>query len=264
MRITTSEFVVAAPASHSHDGSFNRNLRGPASRRALDTGHMAASTLVPAPIVAVVFGTHTERNKEAQVKTWETISIITALLLSVTAAGFYTSIKLNLSYPTESVRLVLGLRIGHATTFCFCVTCFCFLTSSATSIFFRNFSGSTTHDLRDIKYALGMCFPFPFIFLRLGFIGLVLSLSLMLEMSGHLHVAHVGDAAGDYPTLTCLATCIVFTIAPTVLAMARSMQTFADDLPYEAATAPKSEKSGARSAAQDDGTSGSQTHGELM
>ena len=149
-------------------------------------------------------------NKEAQIKIWETLSLLCALLASVCATGLYTSIKLTLSTHHEV--------LGAATTLAFCASTFCFMASSITGTFFRTFAMSTEHSLHDVHEALGSTFNFPSIYFRLGFLTALVGLCLIFAMS--MRWMTVG---------CCLSACSAVILAPMAVAVYRSMSSFADE-----------------------------------
>ena len=149
-------------------------------------------------------------NKEAQIKIWETLSLLCALLASVCATGLYTSIKLTLSTHHEV--------LGAATTLAFCASTFCFMASSITGTFFRTFAMSTEHSLHDVHEALGSTFNFPSIYFRLGFLTALVGIALIFTMSIR------------WTTVACFLTiCSVVILAPMAVAVYRSMSSFADE-----------------------------------
>lgn len=165
-------------------------------------------------IVALVFGIQEPYDIHSQCKLWETVGILSALLLAVSAGGMYTAGTMVHADSNEGIQGGKVL-VGEATVIVHCITTFCFLTSAVTSAFFREFALSSNRDIDDIMDVLGWTFWTPMVYFRLGYYTLVASLCFFFHMIMDIR-----------KTGACLGACGVGLIVPMFIGMGRAMSKF--------------------------------------
>lgn len=176
---------------------------------------------------AVFFGVTASKDKEAQVTKWEQLSLISALLLTVSAAGLFSVPSYSLPSPLQSSQEQPIPFLYQATTITFCISSFCFLTSTVTGSFFMQYALSNECELDALQAALGFTFYFPGAYFRLGYFTMVLGIAFWFMMC--MHLAQM---------LSCLAFCTFVFILPMFYATGKSMSSVAKVVALDEASRP--------------------------
>merc|ERR1719238_1328357 len=174
----------------------------------------------------------------AMIEQWNSLALLSALLTGVASAGLFQTgdflREFNQDGGNESKRMW-----GKWTMIFFCIDTFCFLNATVVAITYAGFAhvyrdededaarshshsrGSqskqkSTSGLQEMHHRLGWLYHWPQVYFRLGFIFLLLALSLFFIM-----VMDVAEMGG------CLVFCIAFVILPMVFVLMKVLLAFA-------------------------------------
>ena len=173
---------------------------------------------------------------ESTAKQWESLSVISALLTGVAAAGLFVTAEVvqnfaeaakeppkldNSTSPWMASISESSFAFGWAkvTMMAWCIDTFCFLNSTVLSCFFVAFQKRHCDVLVDVEMmidALGWwAFHSPRIYFRTGYYLMVVSFSMFFMM-----------VMSPFETLGCLAFCTALIIGPMFFFMNVSLATF--------------------------------------